>query len=94
MTDATPGTPQAAETTPPAVPLRVRLRRRAWWALPASAVLVLLLAEISAPPHAAFAELDFLLFHVAYGVLAAAVALGIARAVERVLVRPGIYGDD
>lgn len=92
MSDATPTPPPAI--TAPATPLRARWRRRVWWALPVAAALILLLIEISAPVHAAFAELDLFLFHAGYGILVSAALLGVARAIEHVLARPGIYGDD
>lgn len=81
-------------TDAPARPAAAGIRRRLWWALPVAAALVLLLIESSAPVHAAFAELDLFLFHAVYGILVSAAVLGVARAIERVLARPGMYGDD
>ncbi len=79
---------------PASAPPRARWRHHIWWGLPIAAVLILLLIEISAPAHAAFAELDLFLFHGLFGILVSVAMLVIAGVIEHVLARPGIYGDD
>jgi hypothetical protein len=74
--------------------LPVRMRRRAWLALPVAAAAILILIEVGSPAHAAFPQFDMVLFHAIFGSLAAAAVLALARVIELLLIRPGVQADD
>jgi uncharacterized membrane protein YoaK (UPF0700 family) len=74
--------------------LPVRMRRRAWLALPVAAAAILILIEVGPPAHAAFPQFDMVLFHAIFGSLAAAAVLALARVIELLLIRPGVQADD